>query len=260
MLTNYKIEFNSANIVQICAFTLGIITLIWLSYLHLCNHVRYVCFSNNLNILTTINPTSTNTFPLLLSLLLLGLLLEMEKYQIVFFITRTNLNFGSLIDLLLKFNKTASRFLFNALSLYILSISVTPLACIVSLFVFQNWRFSIKKCVPYWLPILLILISNDIHLNPGPSTYLQNNFNFMNWNLNSLTKDNFHRVHLIEAHNSMFNYDLISVCETNLNDTVDLPETLLNDYSFVTANHPLNQKHGGVGLFYKKFSSNYYSP
>ena len=49
----------------------------------------------------------------------------------------------------------------------------------------------------------------------------------------------------------MFNYDLISVCETNLNDTVNLPETLLNDYSFETANHPLNQKHGGVGLFYK---------
>ena len=36
-----------------------------------------------------------------------------------------------------------------------------------------------------------------------------------------------------------------------MNDTVDLPETLLNDYSFETANHPLNRKHGGVGLFYK---------
>ena len=108
----------------------------------------------------------------------------MEKDQIVFFITRTNLNFGSLIDLLLKFNKTASRFLFNALSLYILSISVTPLACIVRLFVFQNWAFSIEKCEPYWLSILLILISNDIQLNPGQSTHLQNNFKFMNWNLN----------------------------------------------------------------------------
>ena len=49
----------------------------------------------------------------------------------------------------------------------------------------------------------------------------------------------------------MFNYDLVSICETNLNDTVDLPETLLNDYSFGTANHPLNRKHGGVDLFYK---------
>ena len=73
----------------------------------------------------------------------------------------------------------------------------------------------------------------------------------MNWNLNSLTKDNFHRVDILEAHNSIFNYDLISVCETNLNDTINLPDTLLNDYTFVSANHPLNRKHGGVGLFYK---------
>ena len=73
----------------------------------------------------------------------------------------------------------------------------------------------------------------------------------MNWNLNSLTKENFHRVDLIEAHNSISNYDLISVCETNLNDTINLPDTLLNDYTFASANHPLNRKHGGVGLFDK---------
>ena len=76
----------------------------------------------------------------------------------------------------------------------------------------------------------------------------------MNWNLNSLTKENFHRVDLIEAHNSIFNYGLISVCETNLNDTINLPDTLLNDYT--SANHPLDRRHGGVGLFLQKFSSN----
>ena len=69
-------------------------------------------------------------------------------------------------------------------------------------------------------------------------------------NLNSLTKENFHRVDLIEAHNSICNYDLISVCETNLDDSVELPETLLNDYTFEPANHPLNIKHGGVGLLF----------
>ena len=42
--------------------------------------------------------------------------------------------------------------------------------------------------------------------------------------------DNFQRVRLIEAHNYIFNYDLISICETSLNDSVELPETLLNDY------------------------------
>ena len=70
----------------------------------------------------------------------------------------------------------------------------------------------------------------------------------MSWNVNSLAKNNFQRVRLIEAHNSIFNYDLISICETNLNDSVELPESLLNDYTFVPANNPVN---GGVGLFYK---------
>ena len=64
----------------------------------------------------------------------------------------------------------------------------------------------------------------------------------MSWNVNSLAKENFQRVCLIEAHNSIFNYDLTSICETSLNDTVELPETLLNGYTFVP---------GGVGLFYK---------
>ena len=96
----------------------------------------------------------------------------------------------------------------------------------------------------------MIYLSNDISKNPGPR--FQNNFfNFMSWNLNSLAKDNFKRVSLIEAHNSLFNYDMISICETSLNDTVEIPEPLLNEYTFVSAINPANKRHGGVGLFYK---------
>ena len=73
----------------------------------------------------------------------------------------------------------------------------------------------------------------------------------MSCDLNSVAKDNFQRVGLIEAHNSFFNYDLISICETSLNDTVEIPEPLLNEYTFVPANNPANKRHGGVGLFYK---------
>ena len=57
----------------------------------------------------------------------------------------------------------------------------------------------------------------------------------MNWNLNSLVKENFGRVQLIEAHNSIFNYDFIFICETSLNDSVELQETLLDDYIIVPA-------------------------
>ena len=117
---------------------------------------------------------------------------------------------------------------------------MTSTLCIV---LFQIQCLSFTKNIPLWLP-------NDIHVNPGPQFH-NSFFNFMNWNLNSLAKDNFQRVQLIEAHNSIFDYDLISICETSLSDAVELPETLLDEYTFVPANNPANTKHGGVGLFYK---------
>ena len=95
------------------------------------------------------------------------------------------------------------------------------------------------------------MLSNDVHFNPRAS-FSNNFFNFMTWNANSLAKDNFERVRLIQAHNSIFNYDIISICETSLNDSVELPETLLNDFTFVPANNPSNTRHGGVGLFFQE--------
>ena len=73
----------------------------------------------------------------------------------------------------------------------------------------------------------------------------------MSWNVNSIAQDDFQRVRLIEANNSIFNYDLISICETSLNDSIKLPDILLNDYTFVQPKNPTNTRHGGVGLFYK---------
>ena len=69
--------------------------------------------------------------------------------------------------------------------------------------------------------------------------------------LNSLAKENFERVTLIEAHNSIFDYDLISICETSLKDSIEIPDPLLSEYKFIPANHPDNVSHGGVGLFFK---------
>ena len=92
-------------------------------------------------------------------------------------------------------------------------------------------------------------MSNDVELNPGD---FKNAFlSFCNWNINSLAKDNFQRVQLLEAHNSLFSYDLISLTEVSLNDTMEVPETLLDGYTFVSKNNAANTRHGGVGLFYK---------
>ena len=72
----------------------------------------------------------------------------------------------------------------------------------------------------------------------------------MSWNVNSTAKDYFQRVRLIEARNSIFNYDLSSIYETSLNDSIKLPDILLNGYNFVHSKNPTNTRHGGVGLFY----------
>ena len=121
-------------------------------------------------------------------------------------------------------------------------LSTTPCACTLCLLVFQTWCQSLTRNSSSWLQILLITLSNDVHQKPGP---------FMCWNVNSIAKDNFQRVRLIEAHNSICNYDLISICETSLNDSIKLPDILLNDYTFVSSQNPTNTRHGGVGLFFK---------
>ena len=85
-------------------------------------------------------------------------------------------------------------------------------------------------------------------LNPG---LLNNYFTFMNWNCNSLAKENFYRLGFLEAQNSIYNYDLISLCETSLNNQVEMPdlaEYFNNEYSFIACNKPDNTRHGGVGL------------
>ena len=84
-------------------------------------------------------------------------------------------------------------------------------------------------------------------MNPGDFT--KGSFNFCNWNLNSLSKDNFHRAQLLEAHYSIFTYDIISLCETSLNNTTVLPDHLIANYAFVPRHSPNNTRHGGVGTF-----------
>ena len=66
---------------------------------------------------------------------------------------------------------------------------------------------------------------NNVSRYPGPPFH-HSFFNFMSWNVNSIAKDDFQRVHLIEPYNSIFNYDLISICETSSDDSIRLSDIL----------------------------------
>ena len=158
--------------------------------------------------------------------------------------------FEPIVYLLHKFRKTIPWTFFVASVILIFSMATTPSTQYLSICVLQILCLSITKEVPPWLSALLILISNDIEQNPGPG-YHSNFFTFMNWNLNSLATNDFSRVQLIEAHNSLHNYDLISICETNLTDSLVPNVPQIEGYTFEPANHPDNVTHGGVGLFYK---------
>ena len=101
----------------------------------------------------------------------------------------------------------------------------------------------------------MLLLSYDVHPHPGPTEidqeFSNGFFSFCNWNLNTLSKDNFNRISLLEAHNTLFNYDIISLCETSLNDEMQVPEKAIPGYKYQPLNHPSGNKKGGVGIFYK---------
>ena len=152
-------------IFQVLILASGFFSLLCLSLLQLCNHVKYVTFDTNL---CTRRKVTTVTLPdccwSYSSLIILGLLCcECEDYPLPMFIISVNSIYGSLVNLTLKFSKITSRTIFSILSIYMYSIALTPATCFLSLIV-----------VPLWLPTILISLSNDIHLNPGPR--FQNNF------------------------------------------------------------------------------------
>ena len=83
-----------------------------------------------------------------------------------------------------------------------------------------------------WYFQLVITLSNNISENPGPQQ--SNNFDrvspyfsFSNWNSNTLSKDEFSRVSLLNAHISIHNYDIISLFETSLSNSEFVPQNIL---------------------------------
>ena len=97
-----------------------------------------------------------------------------------------------------------------------------------------------------WIVLKAILLSGDVETNPGPET-----LDFCCSNLNSIAAYDFLRFSLIEAYNSLYNYDLIGIVETHIGSTVDKDKLAMDGYTFHEANHPQNVERGGVGLYVK---------
>ena len=233
------IKLDLSNVVVISALSILVIHLLFIILLYYSNtFFRYVRFSNNLSTLNKKTfvqiqiPEILTIHSLLLCLIFLSVNLELFILLLIQFEINTfhvNLQLCyKLLTLVCRFKKLFFKIIHYTIMLFIKSL--------------YSWETFIL-----WVILITILLSNDVEKNPGDFT--NGFFSFCNWNLNSLAKDNFSRAQLLEAHNSIFDYDLISVCETSLDDSVELPIKLIEDYTFVPCNNPNNTRHGSVGLF-----------
>ena len=98
------------------------------------------------------------------------------------------------------------------------------------------------------LTLLLLFMSGDIELNPGPNkTNSSCKFSACHWNLNSVAAYNFEKVGLLEAFNSINKVDIICVSESYLDSTFssDSEDINIKGYKLVRAGRQSQQHKKG---------------
>ena len=168
-----KIGLKWISMPQIILLGSGLVSLFWFILLHLCNQVNFVTFNTNL---TLFKKKSNPIFPkfwLYLLLVLLGLLLsEYPENFYIHFSQHFIPNLAFIINIDHNAYKCLARICFHVSCVFIFNNAISPSTHILSLFVFQILCHTQYCNVPRWLPLILILLANDIERNPGPT--LQN--------------------------------------------------------------------------------------
>ena len=165
------------DIPKILILLFGLILITSLLYLQLCIHVRYVTFNTNLSVCIKqqkydlASPQSIMLYEV--SLILCGLCLT-EVPDFFPFLWLTCPDYGSIVNLSLKLYNILSRILFFTSSLCMFYLATSPTGNILCIVILQITCYSFTRNIPQWLPFLLIKLSNDVHLNPGPP--FQNNY------------------------------------------------------------------------------------
>ena len=105
-----------------------------------------------------------------------------------------------------------------------------------------------------WLhKIFLILLSDDVEINPGPRRNTYETFSICHRYLNCFLAYNYNKLFLLRAYIAVHKFDVIRLSETYLDSTVasDDENLEITGYNLVRSDHPANTKRGGVCLYYK---------
>ena len=154
----------------------------------------------------------------------------------------------------------------NHLFKYVVSICSSLLFCIClcSLFLskkkcFENHHkilYSNFPIVQYFsdgICSLLVTLSGDVEVNPGPKKKDKDSLSICHWNLNKISAYDYSKLFLLNSYNSLHKFDIICLSETYLDSNTPLDDDNLgiSSYTLVRSDHPSNTKRGGVCLCYK---------
>ena len=175
---------------------------------HILSHIdlncRFITFDTRLNMLNVSAKKRRNDN--LYCLLLLSYLIIFDYYFVVFL----PLNLSQ-IDLDIRMiKKIATLFKFFHLTI----ISSTSRLCIHLVYITAAYMYRVPfETIAIWVCLIHLVVCPDINPNPGPAHNFTGGFlSFCNWNLNTLSKEDFYRITLLTAHNIEHDYDIISQC------------------------------------------------
>ena len=103
------------------------------------------------------------------------------------------------------------------------------------------WKSS-KKCP--WLSYRLPK-AHDLNIDSLIDSF--------HWNLNSKLTHNFAKLSLLRASVSEHKFDIICLSETYFNYSIDGESLEISWYYLVRFDHPSNNKHCGICIYYKNF-------
>ena len=148
-----------------------------------------------------------------------------------------------------------------------MSISIDQWRVSISLFYGQVYgHFSIKLnrgccnfkmvafilCFDAGFSFLLLLKHGDVEINPEPRKKETRFFSCLHRNINSILAHN--KLTLLQAYNTIHQYDILCISETYLDSSISNDDTTLSlpGYNFARSYHRDNVKRGGVCLYYKE--------
>ena len=137
-----------------------------------------------------------------------------------------------------------------------MSISIALWYASIGLFyvhVYEHFRIKLSRsCCDFKVIFLLLQKNADVEINPGPKKKETRFFSCLHWNVNSILAYN--KQSLLEAYNTIHQYNILSISEIYLDSSVSLDNTTLSIscYNFAWSDHPSHFKRDGICLYYKE--------